>query len=408
MATTLARRMTAYLIVFALATVLSYLLTFPARRVAIRLDAVVAPTQRGVHLSPLPTVGSGSMFVAFLVAMGAASLLPQLHSIFQGSSNPIGVVLASTVIFAVGALDDFGKSRVRTRWKDLSSPAKAAGQVLAAMVLYFFGVTLFYFRIPFLGFMVLGWDLSPLFTALWVFLMTNAINFIDGLDGLAAGVVAIASAAFFVYSQWLGHLGLLAPGNVGPLCAIIACGVCIGFLPHNVHPARIMMGDSGALFLGLLMAASTMTVGGQTPPQFHYSGATYFFLAPVFIPFVIFGVPVFDAFFAALRRSARGTSPFDGDGKDHLHHRLMALGHGHRRSVVLLWTWTALLSGLVLVPVLTGRGNSVVPIGIVALAVGLYTMFHPQVRRTRSRRLASPGALPASEAAVSLTTPLEP
>ena len=172
-------------------------------------------------------------------------------------------MLGAAVIFAVGLADDL---------KEVSAPAKLAGQVLAASVLYFLGVTMFYFRVPFADFIVLSPDLVPLLTVLWVAGMANAVNLIDGLDGLAAGIVALAAGAFFVYGNRLGNVGLLSAGNVGPLLAIITCGVCLGFLPHNFHRrgglgrpsgARIMMGDAGAMLLGLLMAASTMSEAGR-------------------------------------------------------------------------------------------------------------------------------------------------
>jgi UDP-GlcNAc:undecaprenyl-phosphate GlcNAc-1-phosphate transferase len=315
------------------------------------------------------------MFGAFLLAMFVASRIPEFRPLFRGSSEPLGVVLAATVIFAVGVVDDF--------W-EVSAPAKLAGQVLAGSVLYFLGVTMFYFRVPFAGFIVLSPDLAPLVTVLWVAAIANAVNFIDGLDGLAAGIIAIAAAAFFVYGDRLFDAGLLGGENVGPLVAVIACGVCLGFLPHNFHPARIFMGDCGALLLGLLMAASTMVVGGRTADQF--SGQTYFFFAPMFIPLIVLGVPVVDTLFAIVRRTVRRSGVSKPD-KEHLHHRLMRLGHGHRRSVVILWAWTAILSGLVLFPTFTNEGNAVIPFAIAALGVLLYTLFSAGARRRGDTRL---------------------
>jgi UDP-GlcNAc:undecaprenyl-phosphate GlcNAc-1-phosphate transferase len=141
------------------------------------------------------------------------------------------------------------------------------------------------------------------------------------------------------------------------------------------------MGDAGALFLGLLMAASTMVVGGRTADPF--SGQTYFFFAPLFIPFVILGVPLVDTVFSVVRRAAKGAGIAEAD-KDHLHHRLMRLGHGHRRSVVILWVWTAILSGLVLYPTFSNQGNALIPFGILALGVALYTLFHPGIRGAKA------------------------
>jgi UDP-GlcNAc:undecaprenyl-phosphate/decaprenyl-phosphate GlcNAc-1-phosphate transferase len=201
-------------------------------------------------------------------------------------------------------------------------------------------------------------------------------------------VVGIAAAAFTLYSDRLFEEGLL-PTNIGPLIAVIVVGMCAGFLPYNFHPAKIFMGDAGALLLGLLMACSTLLVGGTAAEGF--SGQTYFFFAPLVIPFLILGVPIFDMAFAMLRRASQRTSMAAPD-KDHLHHRLMRLGHGQRRSVLILWTWTALLSGFVLYPVYTGQGNAIVPFGLAALAVALFTALHPQARRSRGRSRGRTGA----------------
>ena len=146
----------------------------------------------------------------------------------------------------------------------MSPPAKVTGIVLAGLALVQFGVVMFYFRLPFYdGRSCSSEDWKPLVTVLWLLGMTQAINLIDGLDGLAAGIVAIGAGAFFLYSQALTDLGLLAVRNIGPLIAIIAVGVCVGFLPHNFNPARIFMGDGGAFLLGLLLAVSTSVVGGR-------------------------------------------------------------------------------------------------------------------------------------------------
>jgi len=361
--------MAGYAAVLAVAALATYGATFGVRTAAIRFGWVVMPDARKVHDKPMPTCGGAAMYVAFLVAMAVATQIHQFREIFHtGSSEPLGVVLAATVIFGVGFLDDL---------RDVSAPAKLAGMVLASSILYFLGVTMFFFRIPFAGTVVLSTSILPLLTALWVAGIANAVNFIDGLDGLAAGIVAIAAGAFFIYGDRLFKAGLLEPGTIGPLLAVIALGVCLGFLPHNFHPASIMMGDAGALFLGLLMACSTMVVGGRTADQF--SGQTYFFYAPIFIPFFILGVPILDTAFAIVRRAARRAGVSEAD-KAHLHHRLIELGHGQRRSVVILWAWTAILSGFALYPTFTHKGNAVIPFGMAALGVALYTLFHPGVR----------------------------
>ena len=341
---------------------------FPIRALATRAGFVVEPDERRVHTRVTPYGGGAAMFLAFCVAILVASQLGQLHGIFAGSSEPLGLVLGAAAIFIVGVIDDI---------REMSAPAKMAGQVLAAMVLVFLGVTMFQFKIPFAGFWVLSPDVTPLLTALWVIVITNAVNLIDGLDGLAAGIVAIASGALAVYGLRLVETGVLPADNIGPLIAVITCGVCIGFLPHNFHPAKIFMGDAGALFLGLLMAAATMVIGGRTA---EVSGQTYFFFAPLLIPLFILGVPLVDMAFAFIRRTAKG-GQFHTPDKDHVHHRLLRLGHGPRRTVAILWAWTAVLSAVLLLPLFDKRANAVILIGIIVLGLALYTLFLPGLRK---------------------------
>jgi UDP-GlcNAc:undecaprenyl-phosphate GlcNAc-1-phosphate transferase len=362
-----------YFIILVVAALSTWALTPVVQRWAVRLGAVVSPDPRRVHERPTPTLGGAAMYGGFIAAMAVASVLPGFQAVFRGTSEPIGLLVGATVMFAVGALDDL---------REVSPPAKLAGQVFAGSLLSLLGVTLLFFRIPFAGFVVLSPDLSPLMTVIWVAIMANAINLIDGLDGLAAGVVGIAGFAFFLYALRLSDSGLLSESNFAPLVAIIAVGVCLGFLPHNIHPARIFMGDAGSLFLGLLLAASTIVVGGRTADQF--SGQTFFFFAPLVIPFVILGVPMLDIALAVIRRTVRRQSIAVPD-KDHLHHRLMRLGHGQRRAVFILWAWTAVLAGFVLAPTYTNEGNVLVPFGIAALALALYAIFHPVARQARLR-----------------------
>lgn len=365
----------AYAIVLAVVAVTTFVTLFGVRRLSFRIGAVVRPDARHVHERPTPTLGGVAMLLGVLAGMFTAWCMGSFDVVFNGSTEPLGLVLAAIVIAIVGVIDDL---------REVSAPAKIAGIVLAASVLVISGISILVFRVPFAGVFVLSTDWSYLLSVVWVVGMANAINLIDGLDGLAGGIVAIAAATFFLYAHELGGEGLLAVGNVGPLVAIVALGACLGFLPHNIHPAKIFMGDVGALLLGLLMAASTMVVGGRTDRS--YSGSSFFFFAPLLIPLVILGVPVIDTLFAIIRR-ARSRSGISNADKGHLHHRLMALGHGHRRSVFILWTWTALLSGFVLWPIYSGSGDGIVPFGIAAILLSLFTILHPGVRLER-RRLA--------------------
>lgn len=378
-----------YLIIGLVAGLVTFVATPIVRRVAIRLGWVYLPSERTVHTEPLPAIGGVAMFAGFLAALATARLLDRFDQLFAQNSELRGIVIAGIIIVAVGLWDDVRGS---------PAPARVTAIVAAALVLVHFGATMYYFRIPFVdNLLPLSNDWVPLITVLWLLGMTQAINLIDGLDGLAAGIVAIAAFAFFLYSQQLAIDELLRTPNLGPLLAIVAVGVCLGFLPHNFNPARIMMGDTGAMLLGLMMAVSTSLVGGRTDPKQAGYGQTYFFLAPLAIPLMILGVPIFDMAFAIVRRASKRQA-LDVADKGHLHHRLLNLGHGHRRAVLILWSWTALLSGFVLYPVLTGDSPWFAPFGVAALAIVLYTVLHPSVRE--QRRLAEEAELADHAAAV--------
>ncbi len=354
----------------AVAAVVTWLLVPLTQRLAVRVGAVVAPDERRVHRWPTPTLGGLAMLAGFVAAVAAAGwLLPGYEPIFDNPREITGIVVAAAVMYGVGFIDDL---------RDVSAPAKLAGMVLASSVLSLAGVSLIYFRIPFAGFWLLSADLSALVTVLWVIGMANAVNLVDGLDGLAAGIVGIAASAFFIYTGQLAANDLLRPTNPAPLVAVAVAGVCLGFLPHNFHPARTFMGDGGALLLGLLMAAATISVGGRTRDPF--SGQTFFFFAPMVIPLFVLGVPIFDTLFAIIRRARRRSGLATAD-KGHLHHRLMEMGHGQRRSVAILWGWTALLSAIALYPTITGLGDSLVLLGLATLSLAMVTWFHPGIRR---------------------------
>lgn len=348
-----------------------------------RLGLLVAPDTRRQHERPTSALGGGAMYLGFVAAFVFAWQSGRFDAVFHSSTEPWGVLACATAAYLVGALDDV---------IELSPPAKLAGTIVAAGLLAAGGVSIVWFRIPFLDLFPLSYDLAFVATVIWVLGMTSAVNFIDGLDGLAAGIMGIGATAFLLYGLRLGQPGvdLLSEGNVGPLVAAAVLGICTGFLPWNVFPARIFMGDGGALLLGALMASSTIAVGGRTPNP--YSGQTFFFYAPLAIPLVILGVPMLDTAFAILRRARSGKGVATAD-KDHLHHRLVRLGHGHRRTVWILWAWTALLSAFVLYPTYNeGQGDAIVPLGVGAAALVLFTLFRPgfrldsSIRRVTDRR----------------------
>ncbi|MGB2757343.1 MAG: MraY family glycosyltransferase [Acidimicrobiia bacterium] len=356
------------LIIFAVAAGVTAATTPLMVMLAKRLNILAIPSSdRHVHTKPTPLLGGASMFLGLLAAILVASRMDHFASIFNGSSEPLGLLAGAGAMFAVGLVDDV---------KGVSPPAKLAGQVLAGSLMAVFGLTMYYFRVPFASdnFLVLPTDIAPIVTVLWVVLMANAINLIDGLDGLASGIVAIAGMGLFLYSDRLLRNNLLEPSNISQLVAVIMVGMCLGFLPFNFTPARLFMGDAGAMLLGVMMATTSVTMGGRVADEF--AGQTYFFFAPLFIPLVVLGVPLLDTVLSFTRRLIRGKSFATAD-REHLHHRLMRLGHGPRRSVVILWAFTALLSAMALFPTYTNTGGALVPIGIGAAALGLYIWFHP-------------------------------
>jgi UDP-GlcNAc:undecaprenyl-phosphate/decaprenyl-phosphate GlcNAc-1-phosphate transferase len=361
----------AYIVVGLVAMIVTAGMTPVVRMIARRKQWLALPNERTVHSEPTPNIGGVAMFIGVVVALIVAWQMNQFSFIFEDNSEPIGVVVAATAILVVGTWDDI---------KNLSAPARVVGIIVTALIMVFFGITMFYFRVPFLDVFQLGNDWVPMFTVLWLLVMTQSVNLIDGLDGLAAGIVAIASTSFFIYSYYLSDQGKLVEPNIGPLIAIVTLGVCVGFLPYNFNRASIFMGDGGSYLLGLLMAISTTVVGGRTDPSQTASSQTYFFLAPLFIPLIILGVPIFDVVFAVLRR-VRKRQGFATADKGHLHHRLINLGHGPRRSVAILWLWTALLSAFVLYPVFYPSASTLAPFGLIALVLFLYTVLHPDLKK---------------------------
>lgn len=362
-----------YAIVAAAAAIATGLTVPLVRALSFRIGAVAEPGERHIHLNATPRLGGVSMFVGMSVGLVVAAAMTDFRAVFDTPIDIVGVFAAAFVIFVTGLIDDI---------RELSAPAKLAGMVLAGSVMTLSGLSIVNVPIPFLGFTVLSPDLAAFVTVLWVVLLANAINLIDGLDGLAAGLVAIAAGAFLLYGIRLDRAGALFTGNMGPLLAAVVVGMCVGFLPWNFHPASIFMGDGGALLLGLLLAASTTSVGGQSDNS--YTGQSWFFFAPIIIPLLILGVPLIDILFAIVRRASKRTV-FSTADKEHIHHRLMRLGHGQRGSVLILWTFTALLSAFALAPAIMGSGSGILPISIAAFTLLAVTFLLPRLRRSERR-----------------------
>ena len=342
-----------YLLVFLVAAAVTYLLTVIAREIALRTGAVAAVRDRDVHDEPVPYLGGlamlGGLWAGYLVARELPFLSTSGPFVFRDA----GIVLvAGAMICAVGVLDDLF---------EIDALSKLGGQVLAAGFLIYSGIQYTFFPTQDGSQFSLDPAQGALLTVFIVVATVNAVNFVDGLDGLAAGVVGIGALAFFVFCYQLSSLNGVSLATTGALLSAGLAGACAGFLPHNFHPARLFMGDSGSMLIGLVLSASAVTLSGQfSGNEISRGGAgsqasLLPTLLPVLLPVSILIVPIVDLALAVVRRTRAGRSPFAPD-KQHLHHRLLEIGHSQRRAVFIMWMWAALVAfGTVLASLYTGR-----------------------------------------------------
>jgi UDP-GlcNAc:undecaprenyl-phosphate GlcNAc-1-phosphate transferase len=362
-----------YVVVLLTAAVVTFLATPVVRVAAIRMRMMAAVRDRDVHVIPTPRGGGVAMYLGVVAAALVATRLPSLQRTFDDSQT-VGVLIAGGLICLLGVLDD--------RFS-LDALTKLTGQIAAAGVMVLLGVQLLYLFLPVadIGTLILGPSVGVPATILLTVLTVNALNFIDGLDGLAAGVSAIAALAFFAYSYHLGLVGYDDVASAPALITAVLAGACLGFLPHNFSPARIFMGDSGSMLVGLMLSAAAVSATGQADPQTFDSAASLLPLAlPLLVPVAVLFIPVADLVMAVVRRTRRGRSPFAPD-KMHLHHRLLSIGHSHRRAVLIMYFWAALLSfGAVALSITGGTVEVLVVIGAL-LVVGVVVVLSPRARR---------------------------
>lgn len=345
-----------YLLVLLVAAATTHLLAGVFRSIAIRTGTLAMVRTRDVHLEPVPYLGGVAMLGGLGVGLLLAGQMPFLGRHPAVGHDAAGVWWAALIICVIGVVDD--------RF-DLSALVKLGGQVLAAGVAVLQGVRIYWIPLP-NAIVALDDVTSILVTVFFIALCVNAVNFVDGLDGLAAGVVAIGAAAFFAYSYVLAFEQELVRATTASLITVATCGICIGFLVHNFHPARMFMGDSGAMLLGLLMAMSAISFTGQIDSAVLSSGGDVLpALLPILLPIATLALPILDLVLAYVRRTRKGQFWFVPD-RGHLHHLLLDRGHSHRAAVLLMWGWTALIAvGLVLVTL----GNRLVALGIVGVAL---------------------------------------
>lgn len=319
-----------FLLTIALAATLTYLITPFIRDLAMRAGAYMHLRTRDTHTKVTPRWGGIGMWLAMAITFLVVSHLPLVAKSFGREAT--GIFLAGTFIMILGALDDL---------YDLDSITKFAGQAVAGGILLLHGVQILW--LPINGIYILPPSIGQVLTIVFVMVVINAINFVDGLDGLATGIVAICATAFFGFSYLLAVVNGLNRAGAPSLITAIIIGVCIGFLPHNYHPARIFMGDSGAMFLGLLLSSAAITLTGQIDVNAITQEGSSSALLPLLLPFTILAIPLIDLLLAIVRRVRAGRSPFAAD-KEHLHHKLLSMGNSHRRTSAILYSWTAMFA----------------------------------------------------------------
>ncbi|MCC9688266.1 MraY family glycosyltransferase [Streptomyces sp. MNU103] len=332
-----------YLLTLCITAAVTYLLTGPVRKFAIVAGAMPEIRARDVHREPTPRLGGIAMFFGLCAGLLVADHLTNLNTLFEKSNEPRALLSGAALIWLIGVLDDKF---------EIDALIKLGGQMIAAGVMVMQGLTILWLPIPGVGSVALTQWQGTLLTVALVVITINAVNFVDGLDGLAAGMVCIAAAAFFLYAYRIWYSYGIEAAAPATLFAAILMGMCLGFLPHNMHPARIFMGDSGSMLIGLVLAAGAISVTGQVDPDalklfagsekeaVHQTVPVYI---PLLLPLTIIAVPAADLILAIVRRTWRGQSPFAAD-RGHLHHRLLEIGHSHSRAVLIMYFWSALIA----------------------------------------------------------------
>lgn len=364
-----------YLVVFGVALGVTYLLASLARQLALRWRATARVRDRDVHVVPMPYFGGPAILGGLIAAYVAAAHLPFLSLADQTVFDDVrAVIIGGAVICAVGIVDDLF---------ELDALSKFAGQILAGVVVVAMGVQFVYLPLPgtYLG---LDQIQAMILTVLLIVSTANAVNFVDGLDGLAAGIVAIGAVAFFVYAFILAVENGETRAMAAAMLTAALAGGCLGILPHNFFPARMFIGDSGSMLIGFVLACSSISLTGQFPATNLSEGvggteASFLpALLPLILPFAILSVPFVDMAFAVVRRTRAGRSPFSPD-KMHIHHRLLEIGHSHRRAVLLMYAAAALVAfGVVIISLFSGWQMFLV-FGVLTVLVAAAVFILPKV-----------------------------
>lgn len=330
--------MLAYVTVVAVAALVTAAASWGVLRLSRRFRLAPEVRARDVHTAPTPRLGGVAMFLGIIAAFLVAGTQQEFASLFEQSNQMWALLGSCAIIAVVGVLDDL---------LDLDWMIKLAAQLVASGLLAWSGIQIV--SLPFGDTLIIG---SPVVNfVITVFLMTlvmNAVNFVDGLDGLVAGVAIIANSLFFIYTRLLNdQIGRVDSVILASLIALVIVGICVGFLPFNWHRARMFMGDTGALLVGLLMATSTVSVTGQLNPAALDQKLVLASYIPIILPIAVLALPLADFTLAVVRRLRAGKSPFTAD-RLHLHHRLLDMGHSPLQAVCIFYAGTTVLSVAVL------------------------------------------------------------
>ncbi|MGO3151551.1 MAG: MraY family glycosyltransferase [Galactobacter sp.] len=369
--------MRVYLLMLAVSFAVSACVTPLVRAVGMRTMADIPLRSRDMHHEHIPKLGGVAMIAAVLVGLAMASQAPFLSGIFTRPDIVLGLVLALLVVLVIGVADDLF---------DLHWSIKMVGQFGTALLLAFSGVRIEVLPVGWFMLQNPFWQIAV--AVLVMVAMMNAINFVDGLDGLAAGIAAIGASAFFLYCYLLAKdVNQYDHSNLAALLMVLLLGASLGFLVHNFNPAKIFMGETGAQMIGLVMAvaAISVTTDVQALDGFRFRNVPAYM--PILLPLAVILIPVIDMVAAVIRRTARGTSPFTAD-RGHLHHKLVDGGYTHRGAVLLLYVWSAIVAfGTVSLNWIPATIS--LPVMAVALVAAALVTASPWIRKRFSIRSAA-------------------
>nr|WP_274637473.1 MraY family glycosyltransferase [Microbacterium bovistercoris] len=374
-----------YIFTILFTATLTLIFSWAVWRIGLRYKLYPAIRARDVHQTPTPRLGGIAMFLGAVAAFAVSAFTPYFQIFWSNPRQVWAILAAMALTVLVGVADDL--------W-DLDWMIKLAAQFFAAGIIAWFGQLQIY-SLPIGGMTVPSATVSFTLTVFAIVIVMNAVNFIDGLDGLVAGVCLIANAIFFVYSYFIVRdSGASSYFNLASFIAAMLVGMCLGFLPMNWHPAKLFMGDSGALVLGLLMATGAIAITGQfdpatlDPDEFGRSQLLGAFI-PILLPVAVVILPLLDFGSAVIRRMRAGKSPFSPDRK-HLHHRMLDMGHSSQTAVLIFYAWTAIF-GLSMLLMYIGVSHGWpgqywggVAFGVLGAAACLVVTFIPNHRRRTS------------------------